>query len=138
MKIKLLLIFIFYFINTAYSQVAVIANKSVPISEISASQLLDFYTGDERFWNDENPVIVFDLKTKGALKETFYKYLGKSSSRMKSIWMKKLLSGEGDPPPALESESEMLDKIEKTKGAIGFVNYKSVSKKVKILTIIEQ
>ena len=43
------------------AQVAVIANKSVPVDEISNKQLLDFYTGDIRIWSDDNPVVVFPL-----------------------------------------------------------------------------
>jgi ABC-type phosphate transport system substrate-binding protein len=48
-----------------------------------------------------------------------------------------MLSGEGDPPPALNSEEEMLKKVEKTKGAIGFVSYELVNSKVKVLAILE-
>lgn len=69
--------------SSALGQVAVIAHKSVPIDEINPSELLDFYTGDIRFWENEEPVIVFDFKPKGKLKDIFYKYLGKSTSRMK-------------------------------------------------------
>lgn len=119
------------------AQVAVIANKSIKTDKISKSKLLDCYTGDILKWDDGQKVVVFDLKLKSEIKEIFYKYLGKSTSKMKSIWMKKMLSGEGDPPPALNSVSEMLKKIEETKGAIGFVNYDSVSAKVKVIAIIE-
>ena len=48
-----------------YAQVAVIANESVPVDNISKEDLLDFYTGDIREWTDKSPVIVFDLKPKG-------------------------------------------------------------------------
>ena len=129
-----LLIFI---INISNAQVAVIANKSVQAEKISKTELLDFYTGDVKEWEDEQRVYVFDLKIKSETRKNFYAYLGKSSSRMKSIWMKNLLSGNGEPPPALDSEAEMLEKIENTKGAIGFINYEKVNDKVKVLTIIE-
>jgi ABC-type phosphate transport system substrate-binding protein len=138
MKIILnLLILIIFLIIPVYSQVAVIANKSVPVEEINGTELLDFYSGDVRLWKDGNAVVVFDLKPKGDVKETFYEYLGKSISRMKSIWMKKLLSGEGDPPPALPSEEEMVKKVESTSGAIGFVSKEKVTDQVKILVEIQ-
>ena len=53
------------------------------------------------------------------------------------FWMKNMLSGEGDPPEALSSESDMLSKVAKTPGAIGFVSEKIASSDVKILIIIE-
>jgi len=131
------LIFFLILCSSMQAQVAVIVHKSVKAENISKTQLLDFYTGEVKSWDTGEAVHVFDLKIKGKIKETFYKYLGKSASRMKSIWMKRLLSGEGDPPPALEDESEMLKRIKNTKGAIGFLDYKYVDTSVKVLTIIE-
>ena len=55
---------------------------------------------------------------------------------MKSIWLKKMLSGEGDPPEALKSESEVLQKVSSTPGAIGFVSEANISDDVKVLTVI--
>lgn len=118
-------------------QVAVIANPSVPVDTITNIEILDFYTRDIRFWENKKPVIVFDLKPKGKVKEVFYEFLGKSTSRMKSIWMKKMLSGEGDPPEAVDSESEMIKKVSSTPGSIGFVRQSLVTEKVKVLTVIE-
>ena len=110
----------------------------MPVDEIKKSQLLDFYTGDIRSWSNSESVVVFDLKPKGEVKDTFYKFLGKSTSRMKSIWLKKVLSGEWDPPKSLKSEEEMLKKIASTPGAIGFVSQSQVSEDVKTLLVINR
>jgi ABC-type phosphate transport system substrate-binding protein len=72
------------------------------------------------------------------VKKTFYKYLGKSSSRMKSIWLKRMLSGEGDPPQAFKSEEELLQKVMLTPGAVGFVATEKVNEQVKVLVVIEE
>lgn len=122
----------------AFAQVAVIANKSVPADSITKTELLDFYTGDIKKWLNAKPVVVLDLKPKGEVRDTFYEFLGKSSSRMKSIWLKKMLSGEGDPPEALQSEEEMLKKVASTPGAIGFVSKSKASKEVKTLFVIKK
>ena len=54
MKIAIVtLLFLFSWAQTSFSQVAVIAHKSVPIDTIKKSELLDFYTGDIRKWNDD-------------------------------------------------------------------------------------
>jgi ABC-type phosphate transport system substrate-binding protein len=137
---KKMIVTIFFLLTgagSAFAQVAVIAHKSVPVDEIKKSELLDFYCGDIRKWSDGETVIVLDLKPKGEVKETFYKFLGKSTSRMKSIWMKKMLSGEGGPPEALESEQKMIEKVAATPGAIGFVSQSKVSGDVKVLIVIE-
>jgi ABC-type phosphate transport system substrate-binding protein len=125
------------FAKNAFAQVAVITNPSVEKNDITSGELLDFYSRDVRVWKNGDPVIVFDLKSKSEIKDTFYNFLGKSTSRMKSIWMKKMLSGEGDPPEALETEEAMLEKVASTPGAIGFVSQSKVTENVKVLVVIE-
>jgi len=137
MKTIYIILIILFVVNISNAQVAVIANKSIKVDKISKSELLDCYTGDMPKWDDGQKVYVFDIKPRAEIKDIFYKYLGKSSSRMKSIWMKRMLSGDGEPPPALESEEQMLIKVEKTKGAIGFISYDKVNSKIKVIAIIE-
>ncbi len=139
MKIVIVtLLFLFSWPETSFSQVAVIAHKSVPIDKIKKSELLDFYTGDIKKWINGDKVIVNDLKPKGEVKKIFYKFLGKTPSRMKSIWLRNMLSGEGDPPEALKSEEEMLQKIAATPGAIGFLSHTKVDNNVKTLIVIKK
>ncbi|MCH6560005.1 hypothetical protein IH799_06575 [candidate division KSB1 bacterium] len=57
---------------------------------------------------------------------------------MKSIWLKKMLSGEGDPPLSMRSEDELLEKVASTPGAIGYVNQVKVSEEVKILLAVNE
>ena len=125
------------FAKNVFAQVAVITNPSVEKNDITSGELLDFYSRDVRVWKNGDPVIVFDLKSRSEIKDTFYSFLGKSTSRMKSIWMKKMLSGEGDPPEALETEEAMLQKVASTPGAIGFVGQSRVTEDVKVLVVIE-
>lgn len=118
------------------ADVAVIAHPSVPVRQISRTQLLDLYTGDVREWRNGAPIVVLDLKPKSGTKDVFYHYLGKSSSRMKSIWMKNLLSGEGNPPAGQASEAEILQKVASTPGAIGYLDRALVTDAVIELVII--
>ncbi len=136
---RVVLTFAFLLTTAAFApaQVAVIANKSVPVDTVRKSKLLDFYTGDIRLWGNDEAVVVVDLKPRSDIKKRFYRYLGKRSSRMKSIWLKKMLSGEGDPPEALKTEEDVLHKVGNTQGAIGFLSASKVdSQQVKVLLII--
>jgi ABC-type phosphate transport system substrate-binding protein len=119
--------------TSSSGQVVVIAHKSVPLDTIKKTMLLDFYARDIKKWSDGQPIVVLDLKLQNGVKTAFYSYLGKSSSRMKSIWLKKLLSGEGDPPEAMNSEEELLRKVAVTAGAIGFVSKAKLRENVKVL-----
>lgn len=118
------------------AQVAVIAHPDVPVDSIDENLLLDFYSGDIREWNNGEKITVYDLKKAKDLKNTFYKYLGKSSSRMKSIWMKRMLAGEGEPPEAIADEESMLKKVAETPGAVGFVSAENIDDSVKLIATI--
>ncbi len=124
--------------SIASAQVAVIANKSVPMDNIKKSQLLDFYTKDIKFWSNGKTVVLFDLKPKEQVRNEFYEFLGKTSSAMKLIWMRKMLSGEGRPPESLKTEEEMLKKVVSTPGAIGFVRQSKINIEVKTLLVIKE
>ncbi len=124
--------------NGALGQVAVVAHKSVPVDSISKAELLDLYTGETSIWSDGEPVVVFDLKEKGKTRRSFYEFLGMASSRIKLIWLKRMLLGEADPPESLKSEEELLRKISTTLGAIGFLDRSKADGTVKILMTIQE
>lgn len=111
----------------ASAEVAIIVNKSVPIHTIDSRTLFDLYSGDIKRWSNGQPVVLLDLDSKGDVKATFYDYLGKSSSRMKSIWMKNMLAGEGSPPESIPTEAEIVKRVAATPGAIGYVGQPAVA-----------
>jgi len=134
---KLILLLFVLFLKTGFGQVAIIAHPDVPVDSLTKNKLLDLYTGDLQKWKNNLPIIAYDLKPKLEIRNEFYRLLGKTSSRMKSIWLKKMLAGEGDPPTALESETIILQKIAKTPGAIGFVSESIVNNSVKVIVLKE-
>ncbi len=130
------LLLIFGFSVNTFGQVAVIANKSVTVNSISSEKLLDIYSREILFWDNDDPLVVFDLKPKTEVKKAFYEYIGKSTSRMKTIWMKKKLAGEGDPPESLSTEKEILEKVSVTRGAVGYISASEVDSTVNTLFLI--
>jgi ABC-type phosphate transport system substrate-binding protein len=124
--------------RTAFTQVAVVAHKAVPADTLSQTQLFDVFSGEVKSWSNKARVVVFDLKPASEAKEAFYKLLGKTPSRMKSIWLKRLLMGEGDPPESLSSEEEVLKKVAATPGAIGFVSKAKATSEVRVVVIVEK
>jgi ABC-type phosphate transport system substrate-binding protein len=139
MNMKRLIVVIVFIVAgapIAAAQIAVIAHKEAPVDTLTPAQVLDFYSGDLKIWSNKVPVTLFDLKAQSESKEAFYKLLGKTPSRMKSLWLKKLLMGEGEPPAALPSEEEMLRKVASTRGALGFVSQTKVTKEVKVIVIV--
>jgi ABC-type phosphate transport system substrate-binding protein len=118
------------------AEVAVIANPSVSVRQVDKAMLFDLYSGDVKEWDNGDPIILVDLKPKSDVKSAFYDFLGKSASRMKSIWMKNLLTGDGQPPESLDSQAAIVEMVASTPGAIGYVDHKLVTERVITIHII--
>ncbi len=123
--------------TSSRGQIAVIAHPSVPADSLSKSAITDLFTGDTRVWGDGRPVVALDLQDPKEVRKYFYKSLGKSSSRMRSIWMKRKLSGEGDAPQEIGTEDEVVAKVAATPGSVSFVRASHASKSVKVLRILQ-
>ena len=132
------ILFILILAPSIQAQVVVIAHPDVPADSIEKSEIIDFYIGDIKKWKDGTSVVLFDLRSKSRTKRIFYNYIGKTSSRMKSIWMKNLLSGEGEPPETVNTDDEMIKKVAATPGALGFISLNTPTHNVKVLKIIQR
>jgi len=117
------------------AQISVVAHKSVPVESIAQTDLYQLFAGDKEYWDGDTPVVIVDLAQKGELRDSFYNYLGKTSSRMRSIWLKRKLTGEGELPISVESENLLVETVADTQGAIGFVSdtYAAEHEEVKVL-----
>jgi ABC-type phosphate transport system substrate-binding protein len=120
------------------ADVAIIAHPSVQADSLDKRLLNSVYRCEVRSWEDGTKIKVWDLGERGETKETFYDYIGIRPSRMKSLWMKQLLTGEGDPPNEAETQDDMLKKVMNTPGSIGYVDKDLVGSGVKLLMLIDK
>ena len=127
------IILTFLGINRLDGQIAVIAHPDVASDSISSAQLRDIYTGDMSFWPDGKPIVVCDLNDEMGIHDRFYDFIAISSSRAKSIWMKRMLSGQSDPPLIFQTGENLAQRIAEIPGAIGFVAEEELNGTVKIL-----
>ncbi|MEZ4700237.1 MAG: hypothetical protein R2834_07910 [Rhodothermales bacterium] len=124
-------------VRPATGQIAVVANKSVPVESLDKHELLRLFAGDIEYWDNGEAVVIVDLSAKGEVRDSFYAYLGKTSSRMRSIWLKRKLTGEGELPRTMDSEEALLDAIASTHGAIGFASLPRVAQHPDVKVLID-
>lgn len=106
---------------SARAQTVVIVNTSVPASaSFTVDELMDVYTLNKSHWEDDSRITVFDLKH-GKSKTAFYKHIGMSEEELQRIWLRKQFTGKARPPRSLSSEEEIVDRVGRTPGAIGYV-----------------
>ena len=135
MKRIILVLALLFAVSSAFSQVVVIANKSVSGS-IDKATLKNIYTLDVKKI-DYHDVVPIDLKEDNATRQKFYSGIGSSWAEMSKTWMRVKLSGAGNPPKQATSEDDMVAKVASTPGAIGFVSKSKVTGDVKVLMEIK-
>jgi ABC-type phosphate transport system substrate-binding protein len=121
----------------AHSQVAVIVNKSVPVSSLTQAELLDIWLCNTRTWGNGQSIELLCLKDEGPEEKKFFDFLLRTPQEMRKAWLRAQLSGQARPPAMVSSQEELLKKVQSTPGAIGFVSSERVQGSVKVVLIID-
>ena len=132
-----LLILLFVTLSPAFpaqAQVAVVVHPSVAAAELSESDLLDIYSLDKSKWDDGSRIVPLSLDSEA---DSFYGSIGRSHSALKKVWLRKKLSGTGQPPESLADAAALLQKVAATSGAVGFVPASAVDESVKVVATLQ-
>ncbi len=119
------------------TKIAVIANKSTPVQAITVKEIRDIYTLKTQRWPNGEIIVLFNLKSKSALKEKFYEVLGQTATQLQRIWIRFELTGEAKAPTACKDEDELLQKVAATPNAIGYISANKVTDAVTVLAKID-
>ena len=110
-----------------HAQIAVVVNAENPTDSLSTVELRRIYLFETRAWRfdgkGEVKITVTDYNRKTVVLENFYRSVtGLTPSRVRLMWMGKLLNGALQTlPVALETEEDILRYVSENIGAIGFV-----------------
>ncbi|MFC2140399.1 substrate-binding domain-containing protein [Candidatus Auribacterota bacterium] len=122
----------------AKSEVIIIASNDVSINKLDRSTIANIYLGKKTKWENGMRIRVVMLK-KGATHESFsHNIVQKTPARISTIWKKAIFTGTGTPPKILKTASEIVAYIQKTPGAISYIDAGSAHEGVKIITLKEQ
>lgn len=132
----MILAFMLILTSQGFAQIAVVANKSVPVNEIKIKSLDDIYSLRVKAWNNGKAIVPITLKADNEETQKFFGAFGKTFLEMKKFWMRQQLTGEGQPPEGVGSDDDVISKVASTPGAIGFVSKDKVTDKVKVLFTI--
>lgn len=77
----------------------------------------------QRVWADGTPITVYILPKSSAEHRSFVTgQLKMQPFHLNRLWNRMIFSGTGRPPIELASQAEMLDRVRKTPGAIGYLD----------------
>ena len=111
---------------SAQDNYIIVANKSVQDQFLSRSTLENIFLGKKSRWNDGIQIVPVTLK-EGAAHESFInEVIHKSVNAYMNYWRKMIFTGKGVMPIAFENDIEVMNYINRTEGAIGYISSKNL------------
>lgn len=116
----------------------VVTHPSVPMDQLTVTQLRSIYSMRQQNWPDGTAVRVFVLPAKSVVHQSFAKEkLQMFPYQLDRIWQKITYSGLGSAPVVLNSEQQMRDMVANTEGAIGYIENPDESSKLKVIHVTQ-
>ena len=116
----------------------VITHPANPVTSLSKTQVSKILLKKVSKWDDGQRVRAVDQGGKDSVREVFTKEIhGRSLSSIQRYWQRQVFSGKDVPPPELAGDSEVVEFVSKTAGAIGYVSPDAELDGVKIVTVTE-
>lgn len=119
--VSLLLALLFPVIAMA-ADFTVIANKGVPVNNLTKDELKAIYLGKKSKWDDGSPIKFYLIRSPKSQKSFLEAHVGKTSDQYESYWLQNVFTGKGAMPEMFENSEEMIQAVKKTGGSIGFVS----------------
>ena len=106
----------------AATEVQVISNPLSDTRSLSADMLKRIYMMRLKVWPNGTPVKVFSLPSSNQIHQAFVKELLNSNTyQLDRVWNRLAFSGRGSSPVVVHNVEELLQKVQVTPGAIGYV-----------------
>ena len=111
------------------SELNVMVNESVMVAELSRSELRQIFTGQRQYWSDGTKITVFVLQDRDELHKRFCRdILQMFPYQLSRLWDQITYSGQGLTPVRVTSYQALIDALENTTGAIGYVERTDIVK----------
>ncbi len=117
--------------------VKIVANPSVRADSITVAELRGVFLEDRRTLIDGSHVEPVLAKS-GAAHDAFLReYMGKSDDELRTYFRTLVFTGTGVMPRFLDSDTEIVNYVGRTRGAIGYVSIDFPTKALKILAVAQ-
>lgn len=101
----------------------VVVNAANPVSSLHRDKVNAIFLKRLTRWDDGRPMSPVNLGRASATRDAFTKAVhGKSVNAIESSWQQQIFSGKDAPPPALNSDADVLAYVRANPGAIGYVS----------------
>ena len=134
--LMLMAVLIFAATAAQADEVVLIVNPANTLSDMTLKDVKKIYLGKSKFFPGGGKVIPADQPEKSTVRKIFYEVMiGKSASKLKAYWSKRIFTGKGTPPIVKKNDEAMLAWVAEQPLALGYVYRKSVNDSVKVLNL---
>ena len=119
----------------ANDDLVIIANPELSGNSIKQRDLQRIYLGKQTQWKDDTSIVPVMLKSGPLYDEFIEGYLDRSVQRFVTYWRQMVFTGKGIPPKSFASESDLVDFVARTPGAVGFASTSSVTTEVRVIPV---
>ena len=113
----------------------VVCNANGCDRSANKSDIRKIFLGKKSRWNSGSKIQLAILKD-GPVNDAFLKtYVNKSANSYNQFWKKLVFTGKSSAPHRFSSERELIDFVEHTEGAVGYVEKGAVPGNTIVLSI---
>jgi len=122
--------------NTCTAGIKIVVHPDNPVSELSKKELVKIFKQKKKSWKNGDAITVLNLPTSNPTKEEFTeKILGMDGENLEKYYLKRAISGKGQPPKVVANSEEIVKLIKNDPTAIGYIDAAQSSESLKVLKI---
>ena len=126
-------------VRSQQNHIQIITHPSVNAAALDKDQVRRIFTMYQTNWSDSQPIVVYVLAQKNTAHQLFSReVLGLFPYQLERIWNKLVYSGLGEAPIKVNSEQEMLEKIQQQPGSIGYIMSLNAPADVNIINLLKE
>lgn len=136
-NIFLITILAVFYSFPAFSQsFKIIVNASNEVSSLSQKEVSDYFMKKKTKWPSGIAVAPVDQSSSSKVREQFSQQIhGKSTGAIRNYWQQAAFSGSGTAPTEKASDSDVIEYVKKTPGAIGYISADANVSGVKVISV---
>lgn len=124
---------VFVLCSAVSAETIIIVNNTVPVSQISETDASNIFLGKKTTWNNGTEINVGILNGGAVHEEILEKVVKKSSSQFETYWKRKIFTGSGQAPSTFAQETELVEFVAATSGAVGYIDAATPHPNVKVV-----
>jgi ABC-type phosphate transport system substrate-binding protein len=121
----------------AKAELAIIANPSNSLNEISVEDVERIYLGKSKSFPGGGRAAPVDQALGNPVREHFFaSVLEKTEAQVTGYWSRRMFSGKGQPPETLPDGPAVKARVASDQNAIGYISDDLVDSSVKVLLLV--